>query len=93
MTDKTTNKTTAEKNTDKVADKEVPVTEPVYVRDYRKKVFNVDTNEVFELDEETAEVFATNPKFYDSVWDPNQSKSVSVKVLRWEGADGQQVGS
>lgn len=69
------------------------VTEPVFVRDYRKKVYNTMTNEEFELDDETAERFAVDPKFYDAVWDPNQNKSVPVSVLKWEGADGQKVGS
>lgn len=69
------------------------VTEPVYVRDWRKKVWNSMTGEVFELDEETAEIFATNPSFYSEVFDTNQNKSVNVRLLRWEGPDGQQVGS
>lgn len=82
----------------KVADKKVEetateVVEPVYVRDWRKKVFNTLNGETFELDEDTAEMFAQNPSFYDAVWDPNMQKSVSVSLLRWEGPDGQKVGS
>ena len=90
MTEKTTNT----KNTDKEAEKNiVEDAEPVYVRDYRKKVWNELTGEIFELDDETAERFAVDPKFYDAVWDPNADKTVNVRFLRWEAADGQQVGS
>lgn len=66
---------------------------PTYVRDYRKKVYNTVTKETFELDDQTAEIFATNPNFYEAVFDPNQNKSVLVGLLRWNGVDGEVVGS
>lgn len=90
MAEKTSNTKTTDKTVEKNEDAALEV---VYVRDYRKKVFNTLTGEIFELDDETAERFATDPKFYDAVWDPNENKSVLVQFLKWEGADGQQVGS
>jgi hypothetical protein len=82
----------ANTKTDKVV--EVEEVEPVYVRDYRKKVFNTITGLVTELDDDTADTFAKNPNFYSEIRDANNGLLYSVRTFRWgEGFDGPQVGS